>query len=78
MYNSSLSLAKIINGVQRILGITSQIVPLYNKVKPTIQNASSIIKQLPIKKIITNPVSHNNAIPIKKEKKNINSPQFFL
>ena len=78
MYNNSLSLTKVISGVQRILGVTSQIVPLYNKVKPTIDNAKSIINNIPIKSMVYKKKAKSSDNPKKNEKKTFNSPQFFL
>lgn len=76
MNNGLISIPNIINGIQRILGVASQIVPLYKKVKPVINNAKSIINVIPAKynkKEVQNEVNN-----LKKEKKPFNSPQFFL
>mgnify|MGYP003304978894 CR=1 FL=1 len=69
MFHNPLIITKIINGIERILGIASQIVPIYQKVSPTISNAHSIIKKIPKININTNKVT-NKEIKKKKNLKN--------
>lgn len=81
-----LSLTKIIGGLSKTLQIANQVIPLYQKAKPMISNARSIMSALKgIKsspKIIeaeNTPIIKSNSSQnqtIKKEK--ATSPTFFL
>lgn len=41
---SKISLSGILNGAQKTIGTVNQIVPLYNQVKPMIENSKSVFK----------------------------------
>ncbi len=94
MFNSGLaikglSLAKIIGGLSKTLQIANQVIPIYQKAKPMIKNARSIMNVL---KTINKTSSQNNEtkianknnlkINIKKanetKKEENTSPTFFL
>lgn len=94
MFNSGLaikglSLAKIIGGLSKTLQIANQVIPIYQKAKPMIKNARSIMNVL---KTINKTPSQNNEtkianknnlkINIKKanetKKEENTSPTFFL
>ena len=91
MYNTlgitkGLSLTKIIGGLSKTLQIANQVIPLYQKTKPLIHNARSILGVLK-ETTKTKEKSTSTAAPIKKEvktslseikKENTNSPTFFL
>ena len=76
MFHNPLTITKVIGGIERVLGIASQVVPLYQKVSPTISSIHNVIKQMPLKKITT-PKKEIERKPIKKENQIINSPKFF-
>ena len=40
---NNLSISKVIKGISKTLNIANQVIPLYQKVKPIINNASSIL-----------------------------------
>ena len=40
---NNLSLTKVISGISKTLNIANQVIPLYQQVKPIINNASSIL-----------------------------------
>ncbi len=94
MYNvigatKGLSLTKIIGGIAKTLQIANQVIPLYQKTKPMIQNAKSLFSVVKEMKKTT-PTSTNTSqknIPTNKNiemktpnlKKESNvSPTFFL
>ena len=39
-----LSLAKVLNGLNKTLGLVNQAIPLYNSFKPILKNANSLMK----------------------------------
>ena len=41
--NNNLSISKVIKGISKTLNIANQVIPLYQQVKPIINNASSIL-----------------------------------
>jgi len=71
--NNGISLVKIISGLSKTLGIVNEFLPLYKKIKPTINKSISFINSVSdnIKRIDKN----DDAI-----KKDIitNSPTFFI
>lgn len=76
MYNSFLSLNRIINGLSSSLNIASKVIPLYEKGKPMLNNIQKIFKLFNnqnkhIKSIITS----NNALM--NNKLHRNNPTFF-
>mgnify|MGYP004571975239 CR=1 FL=1 len=90
---TSLNLPKVINGVSKTLSVANQLIPLYVKAKPLINNAKSAFSVA--KEILSTPnsnSSNNSKVPSKvnqpKEKrsvntitpptKNSNNPVFFL
>lgn len=87
---TSLNLPKVINGVSKTLSVANQLIPLYVKAKPLINNAKSTFKVA--KEILSTTNTNNHALPNKvtktKEKrsvnavtpptKNTNNPVFFL
>lgn len=84
---ASLSLTKILGGINKTLNIANQVIPLYVQAKPIIQNASSAMK---VAKEFLAPVkttSNNTTIsnPVKETKKEpettapaLSNPVFFL
>ena len=76
MFHNPLTITKVIGGIERILGIASQVVPLYKRVSPTISSVHNIIKQIPLKKV-TPSKKVIETKQIKKENQIINSPKFF-
>lgn len=87
---SGLSLTKVIGGVSKTLSVANQLIPLYVKAKPLINNAKSTFNVA--KEILSTTNTNNHALPNKvtktKEKrsvntitppiKNTNNPVFFL
>lgn len=80
-----LSLTKIIGGISRTLQIANQIIPLYQKAKPAIQNARSVLNVLKeMNKSSTNSNTTKTVIPatieenVELTKKTQASPTFFL
>lgn len=87
---SGLSLTKVIGGVSKTLSVANQLIPLYVKAKPLINNAKSTFNVA--KEILSTTNTNNHALPSKvnktKEKrsvntithptKNTNNPVFFL
>ena len=87
---SGLSLTKVIGGVSKTLSVANQLIPLYVKAKPLINNAKSTFNVA--KEILNTTSTNNHALPSKvnktKEKrsvnnitpptKNTNNPVFFL
>lgn len=94
MYNTvgitkGLSLTKIIGGLSKTLQIANQVIPLYQKTKPIINNAKSlfsIVKEFkkPSKPIApqlkekTNLLIQNNSETPTIKKESNTSPTFFL
>lgn len=94
MYNpmgltKGLSLTKIIGGISKTLQIANQVIPLYQKTKPIINNARSIFsvlkeikapsntKTTTIKENINNEVNiDNESLEVKKVE--ASTPTFFL
>lgn len=75
-------LSKIISGTSSILDTANKIIPLYNDIKPLMQNIINIknkLKKFNIASILNNTNSINKNEPIKKEEViNTSSiPQFF-
>ena len=66
------SLPKIINGASRTLNVISKIIPIYEKIKPTIKGSKTIINYL---KDNINLKSINNTS--QKKILNKNNPTFF-
>ena len=90
MFNSGLllkglSLTKVIGGLSKTLQIANQVIPLYQKAKPMIQNARNIMGVL---KTMSKTTNTNSSLEKKKtatfsssiqQKKEENtSPTFFL
>ncbi len=87
---TSLNLPKVINGVSKTLSVANQLIPLYVKAKPLINNAKSTFNVA--KEILSTTNTNNHGLPSKvnqtKEKrsvntvtpptKNTNNPVFFL
>ena len=87
---TSLNLPKVINGVSKTLSVANQLIPLYVKAKPLINNAKSTFNVA--KEILSTTNTNNHELPNKvtktKEKrsvnavtpptKNTNNPVFFL
>ena len=88
---NNLSISKVIKGISKTLNIANQVIPLYQQVKPIINNASSI---LPVFKefnsnddknttssssnnIKTTPKVLTNTLPEKKELVANGLPTFF-
>ncbi len=89
MFNPSLlikglSLTKIIGGLSKTLQIANQVIPLYQKAKPMIQNARNImgvlktITKTPTSLESVEKTSSNTIEKSTKEKEDQNSPTFFL
>lgn len=83
--SGGLSLTKIIGGISRTLQIANQIIPLYQKAKPAIQNARSVLSVLKeMNKPSANSPTSKKVIPatieenISTAKKTQASPTFFL
>ena len=72
-----LDIGKIIGGINKTLEIANKAIPLYNQVKPILQNASSLTN---IIKIINTPDNKTNTkkeINETKKVSNNNLPTFF-
>lgn len=89
MFNSmglskGLSLTKIIGGLSRTLQIANQIIPLYQKAKPALQNARNmlnVLKEINQSPAIVTPkknISSTQDIIISEKEKTQASPTFFL
>lgn len=90
MFNSmslskGLSLTKIIGGISRTLQIANQVIPLYQKAKPAIQNAKNVLNVLKeMNKSSNNSNTSKKVIPaiieesVEPTKKTQASPTFFL
>lgn len=72
--NNGLSLIRIISGLSKTLNVARQLIPLYNQVKPIINNSSKILEGInnfnlhkPIAKTENKEVLINNS----------NNPTFF-
>ena len=77
-FRSSFSLVKILSGLSKTLNIANQIIPMYKKAKPTIENARNLIGTLKNINIVDKPIENNK---LKKEPINsslVNKPQFFI
>jgi hypothetical protein len=72
MFNSGLSLTKILGGISKSLTIAEQIIPIYQKISPSISNLRSIVSNFKIN-------NNNNVKQIKTITNNSNShnPTFF-
>ena len=71
---NNLSLLKIINGLSKTINIANQMLPLYTKIKPLINNASQTLNNINFSR------PRDNTQQITKEIKNTptnNSPTFF-
>ena len=90
--SSKLTLSGILNGAQKTIGTVNQIVPLYNQIKPIVQNSKTILnvvkgirgKPRTQRQNINKPIS-KNIVDVKEEKKeeketNVSSPSnpFFI
>ena len=73
MFNSGLSLTKILGGISKSLTIAEQIIPIYQKISPSISNLRSIVSNF------KNNNNNNNVKQIKTITNNSNShnPTFF-
>ncbi len=73
MFNSGLSLTKILGGISKSLTIAEQIIPIYQKISPSISNLRSIVSNFKINN------NNNNVKQIKTITNNSNShnPTFF-
>ena len=74
--SSKVTLSGLLNGAQKTIGTVNQIVPLYNQIKPMIQNSKVILnvaKGLRIKprntRQNTSKVTPKNIVEVKVEKK---------
>ena len=75
-----LSLAKVLNGLNKTLGLVNQAIPLYNSFKPILKNASSLMKIVDLMNTKDNLKEQVKEIPNVKsiEKKESNNlPTFF-
>ncbi len=73
MFNSGLSLTKILGGISKSLTIAEQIIPIYQKISPSISNLRSIVSNFKTNN------NNNNVKQIKTITNNSNShnPTFF-
>ncbi len=92
MFNSigitrGLSLTKIIGGISKTLQIANQMIPLYQKAKPMIQNARGIMNLMKdfgknAKKVLNEQeekqIPQSKTKPIEMKKEENTSPTFFL
>lgn len=88
---NNLSISKVIKGISKTLNIANQVIPLYQQVKPIINNASSILSVFKefnsnddknttsnsSNNIKTTPKVLTNTIPEKKELVANGLPTFF-
>ena len=76
MFTSGLSLTRILGGISKSLTIVEQIIPIYQKISPAINNLRNIASSF---KLNNNVNSHNNVKQIKTITNNSNShnPTFF-
>ena len=72
--NGTLSLSKIITGLNKTLNVVNQAIPLYQQLKPVLSNAKDILH---IVNIINTPDNKNNKIKIDQKKVSKNLPTFF-
>ena len=72
MFTNGLSLTKILGGISKSLTIAEQIIPIYQKISPTISNLRNIVANYKLP-------SQNNKMQIKTITNNSNShnPTFF-
>lgn len=72
------SLIKILSGLSKGLTIANQVIPIYKKAKPMVNNTKTIFKSL---KEINMP-DKKKSVKIKKESitdsNNLNNPKFFI
>ena len=85
---TSLTLPKVLGGIQKTLNIANQVIPLYVQVKPIIKNAQSAFSVA--KELVKTPASNatkqiTSTAQIKEAQKkqeepvvNLNTPVFFL
>lgn len=88
---NNLSISKVIKGISKTLNIANQVIPLYQQVKPIINNASSILSVFKefnsnddknttsssSNNIKTTPKVLTNTLPEKKELVENGLPTFF-
>ena len=75
MFTSGLSLTKILGGISKSLTIAEQIIPIYQKISPSISNLRNIVSNFKI----NNNINNNTVKKIKTITNNSNShnPTFF-
>ena len=75
MFTSGLSLTKILGGISKSLTIAEQIIPIYQKISPSISNLRNIVSNFKL----NNNINSNNIKQIKTITNNSNShnPTFF-
>ena len=73
MFTNGLSITKILGGISKSLSIAEQIIPIYQKISPSISNLRNIVSNFKINK------NTNNIKQIKTITNNSNShnPTFF-
>ena len=73
------NLVRLLSGLSKTLNVANQVIPMYKKAKPTIENAKTLINTFKNINIIDK--SDKKKEIIKKEPVNsslINKPQFFI
>ena len=73
------SLVRLLSGLSKTLNVANQVIPMYKKAKPTIENARTLFNTF--KNINITDKSDKKKELIKKEPVNsslINKPQFFI
>ena len=75
MFTNGLSLTKILGGISKSLTIAEQIIPIYQKISPSISNLRNIVSNFKI----NNNIKNNTVKQIKTITNNSNShnPTFF-
>lgn len=78
IFPSSLTIPKILGGINKTLGVVNQIIPLYKEAKPMVNNARNALNLLKemgsttTTKIMTN--TEKNLQPLKEKINNLNIP----
>ena len=77
MFTKGLSLTKILGGISKSLTIAEQIIPIYQKISPSISNLRNIVTNFK-----TNKTSNFNKVPLSQIKtitnnSNSHNPTFF-
>lgn len=86
IFPSTLTIPKILGGINKTLGVVNQIIPLYKEAKPMVNNARNALSMLKemsnmtTTKIMTN--TEKNLKPLKEKINNLNTvnqkgPTFF-